>query len=55
MIARACASLQVPEKRQLTDALIAATARARLKVVTRNVVHFEGTGVEVINPWLRPP
>ena len=56
MIARACASLQVPDKRQLTDALIAATARVHgLKVLTRNVAHFEGTSVDVINPWLRAP
>ena len=55
-IARACAALQVPDKRQLTDALIAATARGHdLKVVSRNVAHFEGAGVEVINPWVRAP
>ena len=55
-IARACAALRVPDKRPLSDALIAATACVHgLKVVTRNVAHFEGAGVEVINPWLRAP
>ena len=34
------------------DALTAATALAHnLRVVTRNVRDFEGTGVEIINPW----
>ena len=55
-IARACAALHVPNKRPYSDALIAATARVHdLKVVTRNVVHFERAGIEVINPWLRAP
>ncbi|WP_166352354.1 type II toxin-antitoxin system VapC family toxin [Phytoactinopolyspora limicola] len=36
----------------VTDALIAATAEVHaLKVVTRNVKHFEPTGVPVLNPW----
>ena len=36
------------------DALIAATARVHgLQVVTRNIVHFQYTGVEVISPWVR--
>lgn len=53
-IARACATLNVPDKRELGDALIAATARFHgLRVVTRNVVHFEGTGVDIVNPWVR--
>jgi toxin FitB len=35
------------------DALIAAVARSRGAVLaTRNVSDFEGTGVEVIDPWL---
>lgn len=37
-----------------TDALIAATAKThRLQVVTRNVNHFQQTGVDVISPWHR--
>ncbi len=32
--------------------MIAAIARARgLRVATRNVGDFAGTGVEVVNPW----
>ena len=51
-IARTCAALNVPDKRELGDALIAATARVHgLRVVTLNVVHFTGTGVDIINPW----
>ena len=35
-----------------TDLLIAATALERgLTVVTRNLRHFEPTGVAIINPW----
>lgn len=35
-----------------TDGLIAATAEVHgLQVVTRNVKHFEPTGVPVHNPW----
>lgn len=34
------------------DGLIAATAKVRgLRVVTRNVAHFQYTGVDVISPW----
>jgi hypothetical protein len=34
------------------DGLIAATARVHdLILVTRNVRHFHGTGLSVINPW----
>jgi predicted nucleic acid-binding protein len=34
------------------DALIAATALVHgATVVTRNVRHFEGTGVQIVNPW----
>ncbi|KAB8294362.1 type II toxin-antitoxin system VapC family toxin [Bifidobacterium avesanii] len=37
------------------DAMIAAIARSRgMAVATRNVRDFEGTGVELINPWERP-
>lgn len=35
-----------------TDGYIAATAAARgFAVATRNIRHFEGTGVELIDPW----
>jgi toxin FitB len=35
------------------DALLAATAKvSSLQIVTRNVRHFQHTGVEVICPWL---
>ena len=34
------------------DGQIAAIARSRnATVVTRNVEHFEGTGVDLVNPW----
>jgi toxin FitB len=34
------------------DALISATAKVHgLQVVTRNVTHFQHTGVDVISPW----
>lgn len=34
------------------DALIAAIARAHgFAVATRNVSHFAGTGIEIIDPW----
>jgi toxin FitB len=37
------------------DGFIAATAeRHGLAVVTRNVGHFEGLGVELVNPWRNP-
>ena len=51
-VALKCAQLHVPDPRAERDALIAATAIVHgMKVVTRNVVDFELTGVEVINPW----
>ena len=38
--------------RASVDALIAATAGAyQLSIVSRNVKHLSGMGVEVINPW----
>lgn len=37
------------------DGLLAATARVHgLTVATRNVAHFERTGVPVVNPWTDP-
>ena len=38
------------------DALIAAIAReASATIATRDVSDFEGTGVPVLNPWVRAP
>jgi toxin FitB len=38
------------------DALIAAVCRSRsAALATRNVSDFNGTGIEVIDPWLRTP
>lgn len=51
-IATRCAHLNIPDRRNEVDALIAATALVHdLTVVTRNVGDFEGTGVVVVNPW----
>jgi predicted nucleic acid-binding protein len=44
--------LMAQRSRPVADALIAATAKVHNKVlVTRNVADFEGTGVDVIDPW----
>ncbi|TNC66395.1 type II toxin-antitoxin system VapC family toxin [Rubellimicrobium roseum] len=55
--ARAYAAIQA-ERREagrpisMADAMIAAIARSQgLQVATRNTGDFEGTGVEVVNPW----
>lgn len=38
--------------RSVLDSLIAATAKVhRLAVVTRDVGHMQGMGVELVNPW----
>jgi toxin FitB len=51
-VAQRCAALHVPNLRFDLDALIAATALVHgMTVVTRNVAHFQPTGVTVINPW----
>ncbi len=51
-IALKCAALHVPNLRPERDALIAATALIHgLTVVTRNVAHFQTTGVSLLNPW----
>ncbi len=40
----------------LTDLIFAAAAeRHELVVVTRNIKHFAGTGVAVLNPWVTAP
>lgn len=52
-VARRCARLHVPDRRSERDALIAATALVHgLKLATRNVGDFGGTGVEIVNPWI---
>lgn len=52
LVARQCAKLHIPDPRSDRDALIAATALVHsLVVVTRNTKDFEGTGVELLNPW----
>jgi toxin FitB len=52
VVTQRCASLHVPNPRSDRDALIAATALVHgMTVVTRNVSHFQATGVTVVNPW----
>jgi toxin FitB len=51
-VAQRCATLHVPNPSSDRDALIAATALVHgLTVATRNIAHFERTGVGVLNPW----
>ncbi len=51
-IARVCAAIQIPHRRPLGDALIAATALHHgLTVVTRNVRDFDVPGLKVLNPF----
>jgi len=51
-VVRRCASLQVPDRRPVTDALIAATALIHgLTVVTRNIRDFEPMSVPLLDPW----
>ena len=52
VVAQRCAALHVPNPRSDRDALIAATASVHgMTVVTRNVSHFQPTGVAVVDPW----
>jgi predicted nucleic acid-binding protein len=52
VIAKRCAALHVPDPCSYRDSLIAATALVHgLTVVTRNVSHFEHTGVPMFDPW----
>ena len=52
-VATRCAHLQIPDRRNEVDALIAATALVHgLTVVTRNVKDFEGSGAIIVDPWL---
>ena len=54
-IAARAAGLQVPDPMDTEDALIASTALVHdLTVVTRNIKHFERTGVRTLNPWQEP-
>ena len=47
-----CAKLHVPERRSDCDSMIAATAMEHgFAIVTRNVRDFEGTAVQLLNPW----
>jgi len=42
----------IPNPLEYRDSLIAATALVHgMTVVTRNVRHFEPTGVSLLNPW----
>ncbi len=51
-VAIRCAALHVPNPRSYRDALIAATALVHgMTVVTRNIAHFQPTGVAILNPW----
>lgn len=51
-VAQRCAKLHVPNPCAERDAIIAATALVHgMTMVTRNVDDFNGTGVELLNPW----
>jgi len=51
-VAQRCAKLHVLDPRSDRDAIIAATALVHeMTVVTRNIIDFEHTGVELLNPW----
>ena len=48
----AAAQRKVGRSREIRDVQIAGIALARkAKIATRNVRHFEGLGLELINPW----
>lgn len=51
-VAETWTRLMVPNPRPALDALIAATAAVHgLTLATRNVRDFEGSGLEVFDPW----
>jgi toxin FitB len=51
-VAQRCAALHVPDPLADRDSLIAATALVHgMTVVTRNLAHFQRTGVSLLNPW----
>lgn len=48
-----CAKMHIPDKKSLTDSLIAATAiENNLTVITRNEKDFIHTGASVFNPFV---
>ncbi len=52
VVARQAAKLQWADSRDYRDPLIAATGLVHgAAVVTRNIKHFEATGVQLVNPW----
>jgi predicted nucleic acid-binding protein len=51
-VALRSAQFHVPDPHSVRDGLIAGTALVYgMTVVTRNVSHFESTGVSFLNPW----
>lgn len=55
-VALRAGGLPTPEKRPTADAMIAATAlEHNLRVVTRNVAHFEALGAPCLDPWRYVP
>jgi toxin FitB len=51
-VAQRCAALQVPNPPSDRDAIVAATALVHgMTVATRNVKHFQPTGVAIVDPW----
>jgi predicted nucleic acid-binding protein len=51
-VAQRCAKIHVPNRKSDRDAIIAATAMVHgMIVVTRNIKDYQGTGVELLNPW----
>jgi len=52
LTATLCAAMHVPNPRSERDAMIAATALEHgMAVVTRKLADFNGTGVQLINPF----
>jgi hypothetical protein len=51
-IMQRCASLALSQTMEYRESLLAATALVHgMTLVTKNVRHFEATGVDLINPW----
>jgi len=51
-VARMAGRLKWADAQDFRDPMIAATALVHgATVATRNVRHFEGTGVQLVNPW----